>query len=293
MWNDRVARHLEEGSLGDEDLVELIRITEGYGKQHVLFFQMHDAESHEPLTVDLPELGTTIEELGLDPLLQSELIVTPDGLHLSDIELAPQGVSFKFVERRERYETVAEEEHGEELIIRRQRVVTRAVNAVDVLPNGDVIARIESHDRKADYPSFAATLWHQLSDIFPNSYLRPCSLRKAVQKLTKNRTEALKRDTRLRTAAFKNSAGFSWTGASPSPDEDLYGDKNSDKAVEAINSGTEAAGLIFLAKEKSLPEKDVRVLFPPPHSVMNEFVVTGSCTKRDFEHVFRYIVRLA
>jgi len=126
LFGKRVSRALEEKDLTREDLVELIRLSEEYGTQHVFLYLTTPRRAAQ--LIDKNRIGSALEKMGFSSVVSRPRILDqPSSPSLTDVRWEESLVA-KVVEKRTYQRFVDQRVEGDFLVRRYRELTVRAVN---------------------------------------------------------------------------------------------------------------------------------------------------------------------
>jgi hypothetical protein len=298
-WNElfdkRVSKSLEENDLTREDLVELIRLSEEYGAQHIFLYDT-SAKRADKL-INQRRVEELLEKMGLPSLINRPRILDqPSSPTITDIRVelngARRSLVAKVVERRTYQRFIDQKNEGDFLIRRYKELQVRAVNLFRLSDDGLLELRIYSHENSSDYRNDVAKMWNMLSFLFSPTDFKQRSLGKIKTNLWKNR-DALQDILRYSDSTLRNALGTALSASTGSEQASLFNDPGASNSLDEFlkfKAYCDASNVWWLkgggqqTKDEidAVPSKDVHVLLK---GATNEFVVTAKCSKQDYEYV--------
>ncbi len=295
IFEDIVRPALKRNSLSEQALFAYLRDVEEYGKQHVFLFERrikgpvvptaqhirvwlrdHDAEDvlETPKVIDFPDAPEVVE-VRRDDFDPGEVLV------------------IKIVETRtfDRLLKTTELREGRFYSKEYEREVDRGVNIVRVHPTGLVEIRVfQRRGGSAHYHEELSTVLALLDGLIDATTLDPRSLVKAKKKLYDDR-HALAGVVSFSGTAIRDSDGVNHTSACKRQ-TNLFAFDKTEKSVAALTEDGEAyhdsLNVYWLKQEKKRPKADVHVLMS---GEPNEFAIPHQCSRGDYEHVLREILK--
>jgi hypothetical protein len=290
---DRIGPALTNGKITTGDLLSLLSDVEEYGGCHVFLYQCDPKVAAGLL--DEQRIHSVAGKLELTHLLTDPAVtVLPEKPTIVDIRHGrEQGGSLgvKVVETRVYEELEAEVSQGNKRVLTYVTKKARAVNVVRLSSVGILEVRIRSHSSAVDYDGDIKRIWGKLAEFFPTASFQPLPLAKLKTRLWEDR-DTLKDLLRFSDAKMKDNLGFLVSAATPKKQSDLA---TNDGAVAAIHSflasgaHQESSNVWWKVQEGGVPSTDIHVLLS---GKANEFTMTASCTKADYEYVLAQFTRL-
>lgn len=289
---DRILPALDVGTLTDVALVGFLRDAEEYGRQHVFLFQWKGDGNVVP---SKKAVSGWLEERGATDLLESSTIVNmPQRPTIAEVRRERAGgtdvLTAKVIETR-RYDTFLgqKELSGGRYSKEYQRDEARAVNVVRFHSHGLVEFRVQSHKGASrDYDSELTELQKIVVPLFNPTRSHAVSLVRAKNNLYTDRHN-LESTISFSGTEIRNSAGYQFTAACDRQ-KNLFAHEATDRSVEMLTADGEgyhdALNLWWLAQVRGRPKERIHVRLG---GAPNEFVVTQSCSRGDYEHVLAEI----
>jgi hypothetical protein len=301
MLRGRISKYLDEEKLVRADLVEMLRMSEEHGSQHIFLYQAQSVRAARTIA-DQKRVISILEGLGLAFLIQEPRILDkPRTPTITDVRWERgkqlESLVLKVVTQRQYRRFVDERSEGDYFIRRYRGVNVRAVNLFRLLSDGFLELRISSHENSSDYRADLAAMWNMMELILPRRDFKELPILKAKNNLWSSR-EKLKSILRYSDSSLRNPQGtvlsaatgaeqmslFDDVGASRSLDEFLKYDAYCDSSNVWWLKGNAPKNIASLV----VPSKDVHVfLSGAPH----EFALTAKCSKQDYEYVLDQIRR--
>jgi hypothetical protein len=301
LFDKRVSKSLEQNELTREDLVELIRLSEEHGGQHIFLYG-----TSRKRAISLMDQGTvesSLNKMGHSSLVNHPRILDqPSSLTITDVRLAQEGHSrslvAKVVERRTYQRFVDQHSEGDFLIRRYRELAVRAVNLFRLTQDGLLELRIHSHINSSDYRNDVAKMWNFLGFLFPPNEFKELSIGNAKTNLWKNRL-SLKSVLRYSDSSLRNALGTTLSASTGSEQTSLFNDQGASNSLDVfldhkgycdmsnvwwLKGGGKRAENEF----DMIPSRDVHVLLK---GALNEFALTAKCSKQDYEYVLSQLRR--
>lgn len=295
-WDDMVNKRLmpaiKSKDLAIQDLVELLRSVEEYGRQHVFLYRY--AEPDASILMGQERVFTIMNKCGLVDLIKMPKVLDqPQSPEISDIRWEcvssekKQQFIIKIIETRETSEPLSEDTKGDILTKKWRIKKERAVNLFKLGADGLLELRIRSQSNSSQYKSKVNLMWQLVEDFLPRNYFREISLLKAKELILKDR-DSLQDKIRYSNVTLKNDAGNTVSAATGSPTSDLYEDdgiNSSMKAFMAHDAYCDSHNIWFRIPSKSEHDKphEIHVLIS---GEINEFAITAHCSSQEYEYVY-------
>jgi hypothetical protein len=295
MIDKRLTPALKDGKIGRADLISILREAEEYTRQNLFLYST--SKTHAAQLVNVNYVRQQLKKLDREDLLDSPPILDlPDELTLSDVRIDGEGTNaalvIKAVEGRSYREYLGEEKDGNLINRRYQIVEERAVNVLRVRSDGFTELRIQSHRNTSDYVEDINKMLSLCNPIVEALKFKKASVTKVKEYLWVQRKE-LKNKIRFADSRYRNTAGSVMTLATGSEQKNLYDDEGSSASIDTFvkHEGSYDRSDVFWLKgsDGPLPSRELHTIFD---GAINQFAVTMSCTKPDFEWVLGEIRKL-
>ena len=291
-WEDlesnRIRVGLETKSLTMEELVKLLSESEEYGHSHSFLFKCSKDEASRFVNDDKVSTVAAAQKLNV-ALGWGKVLELPMQPTISSIRLEEHGgmktLVVKVIERREEKTFIKEYTEGKFFRMEWEVSEARAVNVIRLFANGLLEVRIASHSSKR-YDTDIARIMKVVKEFLPQVPFEDYSLRKAKIELLSN--PAPHEDyVKVSNSALRGKDGSTVIAASGRVDAGLIENETLSafvgQFVKTPGCLCENTGLTFLAKTEAVPHEDIHVVLPERR---NEFAVSASCAKTDYEYVF-------
>jgi hypothetical protein len=286
----RLQKRLDDGTLSREHLIDLLRLAEEHGKQHVFLYRCAAKEA-APLTKE-STLRPIIKDVGLEKVfLAPRILDQPSTPTVTDvrIEEGPAGPSLviKIVEQRTYRTFVDQKTDGGYFVLRYKDDKIRAVNVVRLTADGQLDLRVFSHKNANDYRNDISSVWSRVNDVIEASLFKQVSLVTAKNNLLEKRSE-LKGILKFSRSQLRNQSGVVLSAATGSEESSLFEDVGANKSIDEFlhyKAYCDASNVWWLKGDNGgpgVPSRDVHVILS---SSVNEFVLTAKCQKKDYEYV--------
>jgi hypothetical protein len=234
LFQKRVSKALEEQELTREDLIDLIRLSEEYGTQHVFLYTTEPRRAKQ--FVDKGRVESELDKMGLSRLLgRPRILDQPTSPTITDIRLDESLVG-KVVERRTYQRFVDQRLEGDYLVKRYRELTVRAVNLFKLSDDGLLEVRIYTHDNSSDYRNDITRTWNLLSFLFPPSDFKQVSISKAKTNLWKNRN-SLRSVLRYSDSTLRNALGTALSASTGSEQQSLFDDQGASNWINPSLDG--------------------------------------------------------
>lgn len=301
LFGKRISKALEAQELSREDLIELIRLSEEYGTQHIFLYATSQRRASELMNEE--RVRSLLEKAGLSQLIDRPRILDqPSSPAIADIRTdsnaGSRSLVAKMVEKRTYRRFVDERPEGEFLVRRYRELAVRAVNLFRLGEDGLLELRIYSHVSSSDYRDDVNRMWSRLSFLFSPSDFKELAISKAKTNLWKNR-KALASTLRYSDSSLRNPLGTVLSASTGDEQASLFDDDGATRSLDEflkykaycdtsnvwwLRGGGKKADNEF----EMVPSKDVHVLMK---GALNEFAVTAKCSKQDYEYVIDQLRR--
>lgn len=286
MIEKRLLPALKEGTVTRSDLIAVLRDAEEYGTQNI--FVHSTTKSHAADLTNTGYIRKQLKKLGREDLLDEPPIIDqPPSLTLSSVRIdsTEQGPALvvQAVEGRSYRKFLKEEREGDIVNRRYQVFEERAVNVLRVQSDGFAELRIQSHRTTSDYIEDINQMWSLCNPIVDGLKFRQLSVNK-VKKYLWERRKQLRDRIRYADSRCRNTAGAVLTVATGSEQSSLYDDEGSTASVDVFvkHEGAYDRSDVFWLKgsDNQLPSRELHTIFD---GAVNQFTITRSCSKADFE----------
>ena len=298
-WEDlesnRIKTGLETGAITMQELMRLLCESEEYGHSHTFLFKC--AKDEAAKFVGEAKVKATIAALNLKGALGwGKVLELPSQPTISSIRLEQYGgtktLVLKVIEKREEKSFVKEYTEGKYFRMEWEVSEARAVNIVRLFANGLLEVRVASHSSKKYDPDIMRVM-KVVKEFLPDIAYDDFSLRKAKEELLGNQSSH--QDTvKVSNSTVRGKDGSTVAAASGRTDASLLENKPLStflqQFVKTPGCHCENTGLTFIAKPEGIPKEDINVSLPERR---NEFAVTASCGKDDYEYVFNKLRALS
>jgi len=283
---NRVIPALRSQKVTLEDLNQQLAEVEEFGRSHTFLYTAtkHDAarlldRSHienicEKLGITSALRDVIIEELPERPTITQIREETCDGHH---------AWVFKVVEKREEKTFVGETTDGDRFRKEWKIGFERAVNVAKLHATGLLEIRIQSHISSSRYEADIKEMWVILSNFLPANKFAELSLRKAKYRLWDKR-DSLKTKIRFCDSTMRNNIGSTIIASTGAETADLFEDSSIGPSLDRfLQNGAycDSSNIWFRPFDGAI-NREIHVLLLGRN---NEFAVTGSCTRNEYEYV--------
>lgn len=286
MRDNRIIPALRSRKITLAELNQQLAEVEEFGRCHTFLYTTHKneatrlvARSHIEKVCD--KLGLTnalcdviIEELPVKPTITQIREETSDG-HCAWV--------FKIIERREEKTFVGESLNGDRFTKEWKVAPVRAVNVAMLHDTGLLEFRVQSHFSSSRYESDIKELWKMLAEFLPPTKFGELSLTKAKYQLW-SRRESHEKKIRFCDSTMRNNVGSTMIASTGTDTADLFEDSSIGPSIDRfLEHGAffDSSNIWFLPLDGAI-NREVHVLLLGRN---NEFAVTGSCTRNEYEYV--------
>lgn len=300
MHDKRIVPAVRKGAVTVGELVALLAQAEEFGGTHSFLFKCSAANARHLLTEE--SVKAAVKKMGLADILENPRVLDqPQEATVSavrwDTDKRGRCLVAKVIERRQKLvpqpaENGEANDDGEFVEKRWRKVPVRTVNVMRLYASGLLEVRIQAHSHASDYTQAISSLWNLLSALFPPAGFDSLSLAKAKNELYRRKDE-FKSLVRFSDSTLRDDMGAVITAGTGSEQSSLFANKC---AAEGVGAFLKAGGhcdefnIWWLAQKNALPSADIHMLIS---GQPNEFSVTGSCSKDDFEYAFDRLYELA
>jgi hypothetical protein len=296
LFENRLATAVESGELAREDLIDLLRLTEEHGKQHVFLYKCSRAEA---LALQAePRVNTLLATMGLAAVkTKPRILDQPRHLTVTDVrwegQPGEQSFVFKVVKQRKHTVFVGEFEEDGFLVRRYRQTTVRAVNLFKLRPDGMLELRIFSHTNSSDYRSDVQEMWQVVGEILPRAQFTEFSIADAKTTLWAQRS-AIKDIVSFSDSRLTNRKGTRLLAATATEEVSLYDDAGATESIEVFlrhDAHCESLNIWWLAPRTKngdvdstkVPSRDTHMMLPRS---LNEFALPSKCAGDDYEYAF-------
>lgn len=294
LFGKRLSKSLESQELSREDLIELIRLSEEYGTQHV-FLYITKAKRARHL-VNKTRVESQLDKMGFSSLIgRPRILDQPLSPTITDVRCDDSLVA-KVVERRVYQRFVDQRVEGNFIVKRYKETEVRAVNIFKLDDDGTLELRIFRHENSSDYRNDVTKMWNLLGFLFPHSDFDELSIAKSKTNLwTKRNT--LKSVVRYSDSVLRNSLGTALSASTGSEQQSLFDDQGASSSLDEFlkhRAYCDSSNIWWLkggGKQSEdefdvLRSRDVHVILK---GATNEFSIPAQCSKQDYEYVLNQL----
>jgi len=293
-WNElfgnRLTKSLEAEKLSREDLIELIRLSEEYGTQHV-FLYVTKARRAKALA-EKARVESVLKKMSMDSLLtRPHILDQPSSPTITDVR-CDESLVAKVVEQRT-YQRFVDQRSEDGFTIKRYKdTQVRAVNLFRLDDSGLLELRIYTHENSSDYRNDVTAMWNRLGFLFPPNDFNPLPIAKAKNNLW-TKKNSLKSVIRYSDSVLKNALGTALSASTGSEQQSLFDDQGASNSLDEFlkhKAYCDSSNIWWLkggGKQSEnefdvLPSKDIHVILK---GAINEVSFPAQCSKEDYEYV--------
>lgn len=290
MIHDRIMPAINNGSVTENDLINLLRTVEECGRQHIFLYKCN-RQSVIDETLSEHRVREVLKESEEEFLMDSPRILDePEEITLADVRVSQECLVVKLVGTRTNRTFVEETRSGGFVSRRYEEVLERTVNLIKVHKNGVMEIRIGSHENSNKYQRELEVMRHFASRFIAVGNFGVLSLKTLKNKLWESRQD-LSDIIKFSNHTLANDYGNVLRASSSSEDSDLSSDDGIAESIEKFIShdGYCDSSNVWFKKGDVLPSRDIHVLFS---GECNEFIIPVKCNTGDYEYVFEKIIQL-
>ncbi|MFD2300995.1 hypothetical protein QRO11_21055 [Paracidovorax citrulli] len=297
-WEDlrtkRILPAYDEGKISLADLQELLRRTEGYGRQHVFLFRCPADRAALLLADDRMQRvlnENNISDVGFDPLV----VDLPDQPTFVDVRTAVIGgvksVSIKEIEKRTSKKLTSEVNDAAAMTLTKVYSYEhqRVINLVRLWANGLLEVRIASRDNSTKYKDDLGQFFYRLRSIFPRTEFKEVSLSSLKKNLWEKRVE-LQSLVKFSTYTLRDDEGMTLRANTAVNADDLADSERIAKSLAEFDADTTYcadSNVYFKIADGEEVLKEIHVLL---NGEDNEFAVTAAITEEEYEFVLHQVL---
>lgn len=290
----RVIPAYDEGRISLADLQDLLRRTEGYGRQHVFLFKCPPDRAALLLSDDRMLRVLTeknISEVGFDPLV----VDLPENPTFVDVRATVidgvKSVSIKEIEKRTSKKLTSQVNDAAAMTLTKVYSYEhqRAINVARLWANGLLEVRIASRDNSTQYKDDLNSLFYRMRSIFPRDEFKDVSLGNLKKNLWEKRAE-LQGLVKFSTYTLRDDEGMTLRANTAVNTDDLAGSERIAKSLaefDADSTYCSDSNVYFKITEGDVILKEIHVLL---NGEDNEFAVTAAITEEEYEFVLRQVL---
>jgi hypothetical protein len=288
LHKDRIIPAIRSGAVTVGELITLLAEAEEYGSTHSFLYKCSSAIARQ--VTSEATVKNALKKMGLLDLLDNPRVLdqpaTAEVVSARwDADKRGRCLVAKVIERRFRQDRVKVVEKDNEIVKHYTKTPVRSVNVIRLYVSGLLELRVQAYSNSSNYEKEADGLWSLLAWLFPPAHFEALSLSKAKQALWSNRAE-FDKVVRFSDSTVRDDQGGVATVGTGGEQANLFSNKGATECVNTfLKHGAYCDGFnVWWVKQKNgLPSKDIHMmLLGKP----NEFAVTTSCAKDDFEYTF-------
>lgn len=302
-WDDLYTRRLHpamvEGKISLNDLRDLLRDAEEYGRQHIFLYKCKNETAKS--IINQNRLHVVLKELGIIGLLTTpidlDMPTAPTIVEIREIAATTDCPHRSLVVKQ--VETRTTRVYRGEFVNAAEKTVSkvydfeekRAINIVRLYENGLLELRINSRDNSTNYTQNIKSLFGSVSKIIPPAGFNEISLDVAKNKLIEQRDE-LADEVRFVKSTAKNDFGVIMDLSCATQDDSICEDNGSTGALEKfLENDAQISGTNIYLKiiDGTETPNELHVLIS---GAKNEFAIPVPCSSEDYEYVFAKILEL-
>jgi hypothetical protein len=286
MHEKRISPCLHSKKITLVDLIRLLGEAEEFGRCHVFLYSAKKNDIEKCMQQD--HIHSLCHKLGHTKALTEALIVDlPEKPTLTEIrEDNADGQArwvFKIIEARREKEFVGEKTQGDRIIREWLLKDIRAVNVARLHANGFLELRIQSHLNTTKYEADVRRMWLALKEFLPPKLFKEFHLTKAKSQLWQER-DTLKKKIRFSDSTMINNFGTTLVASTGAEENDLFEDSGATESIDHFlehGAYTDSSNIWWRPLEGET-NREVHMLLS---GRSNEFAITASCTKLEYEYV--------
>lgn len=298
-WEEIIEKRLVgavlENSLSNEELIELLRSVEEYGKQHVFLQQCSEAEAIA--LIDRTRITGILEQLNLQHLRETPAVLDqPAEPTIVDVRWETANVDLNLTIKLVEQKTVTKQGDLEMLQDgsgRMARIFTiekhRAVHIAKLHRDGMLELRIASQTSNSKYEDEVHRIWKYFEPFFPSASFKDVSLRHAKDNMWKNREE-WKEVYEYSNHWVRDEFGNVLSAITAGGKRGLSSNKALSGGLDyTLNNDTNAysEGSNCWFRKSAVLTSDVHVLLS---GQPNEFALPANCSQEDYKYVLNQLL---
>lgn len=289
LFEKRIEPALRDGSITANDLVELLRSAEEYGKQHVFLYRLKRDKAAE--LVDHKRVERILASLEVSDLLEAPRVFEmPKAPTFADIRWQNNNseLVIKEVLTRESIEFSGETEHGDTIQRTFKKIRERVVNVGILRKNGTFELRLFSRRGPSKYDDDVREITQRWKPFFEIDSFAPVSFLKAKGKLWTDR-KLLTKQIRYSDMIVSNDDDISLRAFGKVFDVNVAGNKAAQNSLDSFlkDDGYFDSSNIWFVKGEKVPARDVHVIL---QGASNEVAIPTNCSKDDYEYVISQLL---
>jgi hypothetical protein len=290
-FEKRIEPALQDGRLTVADLVELLRSSEEYGKQHIFIYRLKREVAAS--LINQERIKKILAELNLtDLLVEPRVFDTPITPTFVDVRWQnnESELIIKEVLTKESIEFSDEKQIGDTIHRTYKKIRERVVNVGVIRKNGTFELRLFSRRGPSKYDDDVKLITNRWKPFLDIDTFAPVSLLKAKNKLWSDR-EILSKKIRYSDIVVSNDDDISLRAFGKVFDTDLAGSNAAQKSLDSFLSeeGYFDSSNIWFIKGTKVPARDIHVIL---QGANNEVAIPTNCSRVDYEYVFSQLLAL-
>jgi hypothetical protein len=295
-WEEMVTKRLlpaiNSKDITTQDLMELLRTVEEYGRQHVFLYRCTEPDA--TILMGQVRVKSIADKCGLADLIDAPRVLDqPERPEITDIRWEyilpekPHQFFIKIIETRETVELLSEESSGDIVTKKWRKINERAVNLFKLRDDGLLELRITSQSNSTKYKSKVDHMWRLVIDFLPRESFQEISLHRAKNRLWCDR-HLLQDKIRFSDVTLKNDTGNTIKAVTGSPASNLYEDDGINNSMEVFikhDAYCDSHNIWFkiLSESGQDKQREIHVLLS---GEINEFAITAHCSSQEYEYVY-------
>jgi hypothetical protein len=287
MFNLRLAPYLDESKISTDELIDLLRTVEEYGRQHVFLFRTTIANART--IMDRQAVAGALRAMGRAQLLAApSLYEYPTQPTIADVrwvEAAGTDVELivKEIQVREQYRLVRVNHTATGMTKLYDKEQERGVNVARLYRNGQLEIRIAARAGSMRYAEDLRNFRQRVQRLIPMNHFAEVGLIKAKQTLWHDRANHAGK-IRFSEVAARNDDDYILKAAAGSLEANVSSNAASVNSMESFvgQRGQLESYNMWFSKTHTPSGRDVHFLLSGD---LNEFAITANCTKEDYEYV--------
>ena len=286
VYSKRIIPAIEANQITEDDLIELLRDSEEYGRQHIFLYKCEPTIAKK--IIDQTRVKGILEKNNLADLLTTPSILDmPDKPTFSDIRWDTANIdlamTIKSIETRRVKQFLGEIKDGFKFSLNYEYVPERVVNIAKLSHDGNLEIRLQSNSNSNKYENELKKFRDYLEFLIPQEHFSEVSLKNAKTIISTN-PEKFHEVLRVNDSVLENDLGNTLRGVTGSKEMDLNSD---DATTDSLRSFLKKDGFCtksniwFIAKDNTL-SSDVHVILA---GEINEIAIPANCTKLEYTYV--------
>jgi hypothetical protein len=298
LFSARIAPTLDSRELDRSDIFRILADGEEFGRQHVFLYTT--SKNMGTQLTNENYVRPRLASIGREDLLDKAVFLDrPDDLRISQVRFEQargrKCLVVKAVQGHEEREFVGEEKHDDFVYRKYRFTAIRAVNVARFWDDGRAELRLFSHRNASDYADDLQNFWNVLNFLVSQLRFELFSVGKAKRNIW-DEIKRGRRGIKFKDARLLGASGNSISAATGSMSASLFDEPNAAASVEIFWNGDVTCEHSVVSWEKGAanngdaptPSKEINVRIA---GAVNEFTITSTCLKRDYEYVLEEIWR--